>query len=401
MIHTQHNSFFIITPLAFTDEAIMEFEEKWPLLQKLFSEQEKPKIKKEVGGFTLQLPIEIGLILNLYLKIPTRILLRLTEFKCRDFPKLYNRVKKFNWLPFLLGPEIAIKVSCHQSRLLHTERIKESVLKAIQDYFIGQPAKKKWQELSKNVASPTLFFRLDNDLCTISIDTTGERLDKRGQKTKVGVAPLRENLAMPLLHLLIENTPDPLEEITLIDPMMGSGTFLSEAYSYFAPAIKRTYSFMHFPFIISHHLLFLQRITKLPPLKENPSLPFQSLWGLEEDVKMVEIAREQLHDSIKIFHQSSLTPPPVSLPEKVIMIVNPPYGERIPLPVDGKIYYKQLIENFIKIYNPKRLGIIIPKHFADCKEMKSINPHIFLKRPFKNGGIECFFYVIKNNDIDP
>ena len=106
--------FYLVISPGLEEISINEIEYKWV---SFFLDEKIPQIKKLAGGLELYLPLEKGVLLNQILKIPTRILLRFKEFKCRDLPKLFNKIKNIDWSPFLSEVPASLKISCHQSRL--------------------------------------------------------------------------------------------------------------------------------------------------------------------------------------------------------------------------------------------------------------------------------------------
>ena len=140
---------------------------------------------------------------NRVLALPTRILQRVARFPARGFDQLEYGTAAVDWTPFGgLTPQAA----CHKSRLYHSGAVEEHIARVV-------PA-----------GPVTLMARLQRDECTLSVDTSGERLDQRGWRLEGGPAPLRETLAAAVLALA-GWTPG----CALFDPMCGSGTLLIEA----------------------------------------------------------------------------------------------------------------------------------------------------------------------------
>jgi len=112
--------FFLVTLPGLEDLVIHEVGEWFPGLE----------IKSGHGGVTVMAPLEIGLAMNLALKTPTRILLRASTFRCKDFPKLFQKVSEFPWKE-LIDPSsmMEIQVSSARSRLKIKNRIAETCLK--------------------------------------------------------------------------------------------------------------------------------------------------------------------------------------------------------------------------------------------------------------------------------
>jgi putative N6-adenine-specific DNA methylase len=146
-----------------------------------------------------------ALAANRALALPTRILQRVSRFEARDFAALQRGAAAVNWSAWgHLGFDL--EVSSHRSRLYHTGAVAERVAALVPAGSLG------------------LYVRLEDDVCTLSVDTSGELLHKRGWREETGPAPLRETLAATLLRLAGWRPGESLH-----DPMCGSGTFLIEA----------------------------------------------------------------------------------------------------------------------------------------------------------------------------
>jgi putative N6-adenine-specific DNA methylase len=175
---------------------------------------------------------------NLWSRVASRVLVRLGEFKCRDFPTLYKQLLKLGWGRFIRpGQTCGVRVSCQSSRLTHSGRIAETVLAALEKALGGSSA--------DSAAEQLIFIRIENDNCMVSIDSSGELLHRRGYRKAMVAAPLRENLAAAILLKLGYDGSQPL-----VDAMTGSGTFAIEAAliaAGTAPGRQRQFSFMNWP----------------------------------------------------------------------------------------------------------------------------------------------------------
>ncbi len=172
------------------------------------------------AGFQLQSIDDAGVtfegdprVANRMLAIPTRIVMRLGSFKAANFEDLAQAKA----IAFPQKARISkIEVSCHKSRLYHSGAVEERLwtqLEALRDPDSGS----------------LLLARIDRDVCTLSLDTSGELLHKRGWRLQNGPAPLRETLAAGILEIALSFAEGfgPIEAI--VDPMCGSGTFAIEA----------------------------------------------------------------------------------------------------------------------------------------------------------------------------
>lgn len=146
-----------------------------------------------------------ALAANRALATPTRILQRVSQFEARDFAALQRGTAAVDWSRW--GSEgFALEVSAHRSRLYHTGAIAERVAALVPAGSLG------------------LYVRFEDDVCTLSVDTSGELLHRRGWRVETGPAPLRETLAAALLR-----RAGWVPGEALYDPMCGSGTFVIEA----------------------------------------------------------------------------------------------------------------------------------------------------------------------------
>ncbi|MBD64496.1 MAG: hypothetical protein CME62_04780 [Halobacteriovoraceae bacterium] len=335
-------NFFIITPIGLENITLAEFKEKWGYFQ------DSPEMSAQVvkGGVEVQCDLSHGLALNHILRTPTRILLRLKTQKCRDLPKLYKIIKKIEWKNLLCHEEVNFQVTAKKSRLIHTTKIEKTARDAIADYFQANHLKSKVLEEFKEKPLPTLFLRLFEDELTISLDTTGERLHKRGQSFSKAKAPLRESTAQSLLRYLIKDIDNAKDNI-LIDPMCGSGTFLRET--------------MHMNDLIMREFAYhsLKINTEMPKMDNKASELFSGFYGFDLNKEL--IAENQKNYPQINFEENDLFQAefPESLKNQIV-IVNPPYGKRIKINESKSNYFAKLVKTVEKKLNPSALGLIIP-----------------------------------------
>lgn len=152
---------------------------------------------------------------NLRMRCAVRVLWRVAEFRAMHLAQLDKRSRKVAWLD-MLAPDVPVRVEavCRKSKIYHHKGAAQRVARAISD--LGIPVGPEAEVVVK--------VRIEDDLCTISLDTTGEPLHRRGHKAFVGKAPLRETMAAAFLH---EMGFDGSQMV--VDPMCGSGTFVLEA----------------------------------------------------------------------------------------------------------------------------------------------------------------------------
>ncbi len=373
--------FFIVLPLNLESLGLAELKEK----HAFFLSDEPCQILSLVnGGIEIECSLRMGFSLNYILRTPTRILLRITEFKCRDFPKLFNKISKLNWSQWMIGQNPEVLASSKNSRMFDSRKIEKAIQDGILSSYRHRPIKKKY--LDKLIDSnkdllPKIYFRVVDDNCTLSIDTTGERLHLRGEKKLNALAPIRENLAALLLIELNQYIID--FPYTLIDPMCGSGTFLYESLSTYSISMNRDFSFNYLPIFMEDKIL-------LPKLQSSKNLRVQTHIGFDINADVVKLAKQNI-GNLEIFIEDLFFSKKQQR-ENSIVIVNPPYGIRIGSNINSD-YYIKIITAIRNKFSPKLLAIIIPIEFSFNPSEKEFS--ILSKKFFQNGGIDVCFYVVE------
>src|SRR5438445_8998179 len=161
--------------------------------------------------------------LNLWLRTATRVLVRLGQVRATTFAEL---VPKASELPFETiahpGQPIAFRVTCHKSRLYHSGAVAQRLHEAMERRLGGTIPLADHDEDAADPAQLVLA-RFDRDVCTVSADSSGALLHRRGYRLAQAQAPLRETLAAAMLLAARYDTTQPL-----LDPMCGSGTIAIE-----------------------------------------------------------------------------------------------------------------------------------------------------------------------------
>lgn len=360
----QYRLFLVITP-GLEDLALFELDSKCPV----------SGVIKLKGGLELEADLDWIVKAHTLLKIPTRILMRLTEFKVRDFPKLYQKILSFKWTDYLSHPESEWEISCAKSRLMHTGRIEETIKDAMSAYLKRQPLSLDWQK--KNYSPQTFYVRLVDDVLTLSLDLSGEPLYKRGLQVMKGEAPIRETFAAALL---LELTKDLKEPMTLVDPMCGSATFLTEALNFNRPLHLRKFAFEEAPF-------FKGKLVRLP--METDKLPVKNVIGFDLNEELIKKVKAETKYDLRV---SNSAKNPLNIGEDYIMICNPPYGERIKIEGKRGSFLKDAWKKFLETDSPLRFGWVLPSDMDDLFSAPK-NYKLLSKRAFKNGGMAVTFWV--------
>jgi putative N6-adenine-specific DNA methylase len=214
------------------------------------------RAKQEVGGVSFRGDLEVLYRANLWLRTASRVLVRLGRFHASTFYELERRAKKVEWSGFLPSEgAVTVRATCRKSRLYHSDAVAERVLAAIArvapagvsvEHRSHNVDREMEEESSDQPTSSQLFVvRIVNDEVEISADSSGELLHRRGYRSEVAKAPLRETLAaaMVLASGWRKNEP-------LLDPLCGSGTIPIEASLIarnIAPGVARDFQFMLWP----------------------------------------------------------------------------------------------------------------------------------------------------------
>jgi putative N6-adenine-specific DNA methylase len=340
-------------------------------------------VSRERGGLTVHLPLAEGLELNRVLRIPTRILLRLASFGCRDFPKLFKKMVGFPWAEWVAGP-VEFVASTHKSRLF----IKKRIEKACEDGF----AKAQKAGSAPIDGEPsTVYVRFVDDICFVSLDTSGELLHRRGVKTMTSEAPLRETIAAAMLAFMGE----PPEGTVLVDPMVGTGTFFFEAANVES---KRDYAFETIPKYIEE-----KTTVSSPPSPQTSNVDgntngngnikrptFSRFVGFEIDPKTASAARENLKSigaPVAIEVADIFDAKPLAGNETRWLIANPPYGERLKIEGRLKDYYELLFASCERIVKPKKACFVLPDSSRPEKLRAPNNWRLESLLKFQNGGL--------------
>lgn len=378
-------SFYLIYPLGLTELGLLELKDKWALH---YPEENLEILSVDDGGVLIQVKMLLGFSLNHILKSPTRILLRIAEFKARDFPKLFQKVSKLPWKNLMIGATPAVEVSSTNSRLFDSRKVEKAIQDGIVENYRKQPVKKKYLdhfEANKNQDLPKIYYRAVDDMITLSLDTTGEILHKRGDKIFTGLAPIRESLATLLLNALTHELP--ASDYTLIDPMSGSGTFLIEAHDAYKVNFERAFSYQHTPFWIDYAL----KKAFNESLKSRSNPVFKKYMGFEINDEVIKLAKKNTEGRDITISKGDIFKADNEVLGQNLVIINPPYGLRVGEKSNINLaYYKDIIENVRRKYAPVRLGIIVPEEYHYSPK----SSECLYRLPFKNGGLPVVFYVL-------
>lgn len=276
---------------------------------------------------------------NLWARLPFRILVNIHEFPCLDAKDLYRGIQTIDWQNYLT-PEmtLAVNVTGKNDRLNHSHFTSLQVKNAIVDQQKENLGERSNVELHE--PDVRVNVHIERDFCTVKLDSSGNSLHRRGYRPAVGAAPLKESLAAALIQLSGWQ-PDQM----FYDPLCGSGTLPLEASLKalnIAPGLFReSFGFenwLDFDLSLLEELLQEAKDSQLDSL----SAP---IWGSDRDENIIEQAINNAQncgvDNHVWFSQMELADV-VAPADSGILFCNPPYGERLGRDSDLGAFYKLL-----------------------------------------------------------
>jgi putative N6-adenine-specific DNA methylase len=277
---------------------------------------------------------------NLHLRTASRILVRLGDFHAAAFSELQRHAQSLPWHRFIApGQSVDVRATCHKSRLYHSSAVAREVLKTINSTLAKPVISIKSSEDQGGDYPQLIVVRLVSDHCTISIDSSGHLLHRRGYRLVTAKAPLRETLAA---GLLIASDWDPLTPI--LDPFCGSGTIAIEAAMLalkIPPGISRQFAFMNWPDFQAD--LWSAILNASQPMQPNDPKAV-NIFASDRDAGAIKVATGNAERAgVSQYIEFSLRAVSAIQPQgKGWLITNPPYGIRVSENKDLRNLYAQL-----------------------------------------------------------
>lgn len=329
---------------------------------------------------------------NLCCRTALRILKPIYKFIARNTDELYEFTKEFDWGSLMnVNSTFSIDTVAYSDEFTHSRFVTYRVKDAIVDWFKDRYGEDKRPGVRLQDADVMINVHIAGDRVTLSLDSSGESLHKRGYRVAQTEAPINEVLAAGIILKSGWRGDCPL-----VDPMCGSGTFLIEAALIAAninPGVYRK----HFSF--EHWRDFDAELFDRLYNDDSNEREFEyKIYGADISPKAVEIAQKNIR-SAGVGRMIELETKPLSAweeaPENGILITNPPYGERISSEDMDGLYelIGQKLKNVFKGYHAWIIGYR-EEYFHRIGLAAS------MKMPILNGSLECQLreYVIFEGD---
>jgi len=320
---------------------------------------------------------------NLCLRTADRVLMVLAEEKTVTFEELFQLISRIPWEKYLTkDASIHVSGKCVRSRLMSVRDCQSISKKAIVQRLMQ---KLRVNRLPETGCEYPIDVAVVNDTVRVTLDMSGDALNRRGYRTWNGEAPLRETLAAALVDLSPWRRHMPL-----YDPCCGTGTLLIEAAikaSERPAGLTRHFACEQYPFMPRADMAALRREAETA---WQPDRPF-SIGGSDIDPQALELCRRHIRQAgfegrIRTAQQDLRT---VSLEgEPGVFLINPPYGERLSDRDGARALYREM-------------GLLLKRHpgwklaaiTADPAFERSFGRRADKKRRLYNGRLECEFYI--------
>ena len=320
---------------------------------------------------------------NLWLRSADRVLLKMAEFEAREFEELFQRTKALDWEQLVpLDGKFTVTGTSVKSRLHSVPACQKIVKKAIVEKL------KEFYDVEtfpETGAQYTVKVTILKDRVTLTIDTSGAGLHKRGYRQADVAAPIKETLAAALVQLSFWKAGR-----ILVDPCCGSGTIPIEAAMIgrnIAPGLNRSFACEEWE-LIEKDIWREEKKAAFQAIDYNAEL---EIYGYDINGRAVRAAMENaqeagVDDCVAFRRQDVAKLEPTG--ENGIIIVNPPYGERIGEEAQIKEIYKAL-GGFLKDYPDWSLFMITTDKEA---EERVAGRKADRRRKLYNGRLEACYY---------
>jgi putative N6-adenine-specific DNA methylase len=323
------------------------------------------------GGVKFEGRLHDCYLADLNLRTANRLLMRIESFHAANFRELEKNLIAVPWELFILqDTPTHIRVTSRHSRLYHKDAVAERVqasiaLRFAQNEFSGEAS-------PEPTVTQQIFVRLSDNRFTLSIDSSGDLLHKRGIKPRAAKAPIRETLAAAALILSGYTGTEPL-----VDPMCGSGTFAIEAAliaQKIPPGRFRDFAFMEWPSFQPKRWQHMKQAAEKKIVQTNTPFIFAS----DRDDRAVceledSVTQHGLSGIVAVSTRDFFDLSPTELTNRPgLVTLNPPFGRRLGLRRESEALFLSVCERLKKEYKGWKFVLI------------SLNPRLAGMIPFRS-----------------
>lgn len=319
---------------------------------------------------------------NLWLRSADRVLIQMAEFKAKTFDELFDQTNAIPWYDYISKDgNFVVSGKTVKSTLSSVRNVQKITEKAI---IKSLQAKYKIDYFSKSKESYPILVSILKDKVSLTLDTSGDGLHKRGYRVETVEAPMKETLAAAIIQLSFWDPTRPLYDV-----FCGSGTIPIEAAMIgrnIAPGLNRDFAAKHYDFIGAD--LWKEETKK-------------AYLAIDHDVSLEiyasDISKENLDSAIENAIEAGVDDS-ITFTNKdykdvsynqdyAVLISNPPYGERLSEQEEVKILYKEMGQLFRK---QETWSIYILTSYEDFEQV--YGQKVSRRRKLYNGRIETWFY---------
>lgn len=341
-------------------------------------------IQQGVRAVTFSGDLELLYKANLHLRTALRILAPIETFTAKNESQLYACIKRINWREhFNVGQTFAIESTVHSTIFTHSNYValksKDAIVDQFRDYYGRRPS------IDRDEPDFLINIHCKEDTFTISLDSSGDSLHKRGYRVGEVKAPINEVLAAGMI-LLSEWD----KKTDFVDPMCGSGTIAIEAglmARNIPPGIFReNFTFQKWK---GYNQTLWERI--VGEAKENILPPGEEPFIYANEISR-EVTRATKYNILQAGLENDILLSCSDFREYIpprppgILVMNPPYGERLN-PEDIEVFYKEIGDTFKQHYSGYNCWLIT----SNLDALKTVGLKTSRRIQLYNGKLECKF----------
>jgi putative N6-adenine-specific DNA methylase len=341
------------------------------------------------GGVEFEGRLEDGFRANLNLHLPNRILMRISTFKSTNFRQLEKKTDHLAWELYVRpGSRPKVHVATRHCRLRHSGAIAERLTRIINERLSGFESEQHLLETAKSHAD--IFVRGVDDHFSVSIDSSGDLLYRRGLKEHTGKAPLRETLAAGALLMAGYDGSEPL-----LDPLCGTGTFSLEG-ALMTKRIPagwfRDFAFKCWPSFREKRWNYIKRQAKSEIVQSQRPVIFASDIDGEACQKLEACIRKyHLADTVQVQQIDFFNLDPLELTDRSgTVCINPPYGRRLGQRKEAEAFFRGVGDKLMQAYRGWKLVLLAPS-----RKMADMLPFQAQSIPIRHGGLKLILLIGK------